>query len=267
MRLLFSYLMIGFTLLFTEVFGQRPPPLYDTLIQVGSEISFYFKYIPAGTFRMGSSPFSHMHEPDEHPVHEVTLSRGYYIGVYEVTQQQWQAVMHENPAVFQVFNSSPSHPVEYITWEQAQEFIARLNEMEIGNFRLPTEAEWEYACRAGTTTSYYWGDEMAPNGSSEYTWANSRSFARTHPVGLKKPNSWGLYDMSGNVWEWCQDWYASYKSEPQTDPVGPTEGSLKVFRGGSWFDFYEAHRSANRHKHAPSEAYTAIGMRLIWEDI
>ncbi len=215
---------------------------------------------------MGSDSNDLMYEPDEAPVHDVVITKGLYLGIYEVTQAQWTAVMKNNPAIFQIFDDSPSHPIEYITWNQAQIFISQLNKKGLGNFRLPTEAEWEYACRAGTTTAYSWGDKMATNGKSEYTWANSRSFARTHPVGTKQPNPWGLYDMNGNVWEWCQDWYAAYDSEPHTDPKGPTEGEMKVFRGGSWFDFYEAHRSANRHKHAPDEAYAAVGFRLVWED-
>ncbi|MEM6844029.1 MAG: SUMF1/EgtB/PvdO family nonheme iron enzyme [Bacteroidota bacterium] len=240
--------------------------MYDTLVLINADIPIYFKSIPAGTFRMGSSPADPMHEPDEAPMHEITFVNAFYLGIYEVTQAQWEAVMDHNPAVFRVFNDSPSHPVEYVTWEQTQVFIDLLNKKGLGNFRLPTEAEWEYACRAGTTSAYYWGEKMALNGKSEYTWANSRSFARTHPVGIKKPNAWGLYDMSGNVWEWCQDWYAPYESIPQTDPKGPGEGELKVFRGGSWFDFHEAHRSANRHKHASDEPYAAIGLRLVWEE-
>ncbi|MEM8970388.1 MAG: formylglycine-generating enzyme family protein [Bacteroidota bacterium] len=258
-------LSIGLIVCF-KLSGQPVSPVYDTLILIGDEIPIYLKSIPAGSFIMGSSAPDPLHEPDEAPAHEVSLTDGFFMGVYEVTQQQWQAAMKDNPAVFQTFDDSPTHPVEYITWNQTQAFVARLNEQGTGTFRLPTEAEWEYACRAGTTTAYYWGDKMAENGSSEYAWANSRSFAQTHPVGAKKPNPWGLYDMSGNVWEWCQDWYAPYKSEPQIDPKGPSKGETKVFRGGSWFDFHEAHRSANRHKHAPDEPYAAIGFRLVWED-
>ncbi|MGD1891654.1 MAG: formylglycine-generating enzyme family protein [Cyclobacteriaceae bacterium] len=266
MKPLFLLLLTWFTVYSARVLGQSVPPAHDTLILIDSDTPVYFNFISPGTFRMGSDPADPLHEPDEAPVHEVTITEGFYLGVYEVTQAQWEAVMNDNPAVFQTFDDSPSHPVEYVTWNQAQAFITRLNKNGTGTFRLPTEAEWEYACRASSTTNYYWGKEMAENGSSDYAWANSRSFAQTHPVGTKKPNNWGLYDMSGNVWEWCQDWYAPYDSESQTDPQGPAEGEMKVFRGGSWFDFREAQRSANRHKHAPDEPYAAIGFRLVWED-
>jgi formylglycine-generating enzyme required for sulfatase activity len=196
----------------------------------------------------------------------VTLAQGFYLGTYEVTQAQWAFVMGENPSVFQNLETSLRHPIEFVSWNECQNFISRLNSMGRGTFRLPTEAEWEYACRAGTQSPYYWGEQMAESGRSDYTWANSRSFAQTHPVGRKKPNPWGLYDMSGNVWEWCQDWYGPYLNREQMDPKGPDAGTLKVFRGGSWYDFHESHRSANRHKHAPNERYAAIGLRLVLEN-
>jgi len=240
-------------------------PAYDTLLQLSPVLNFHFQYIPAGTFLMGSPAEEAMRGKDEGPQHEIMLTQGFYLATYEVTQTQWEAVMGENPAVFQSLETSAQHPVEYVSWNDCQALISRLNEMGQGNFRLPTEAEWEYACRAGTQTAYYWGDKMKQNGSSDYAWANSRSFAQTHPVGSKQPNEWGLYDMSGNVWEWCQDWFGPYLAKPQTNPQGPEKGEMKVFRGGSWYDFYESHRSANRHKHAPDERYAAIGLRLVWE--
>lgn len=266
MKTILLFLLLWLVVWVGETSAQSVPATYDTLILINPETPVYLTFVPAGTFSMGSRAADPMHEPDEAPVREVTLTSDFYLGTYEVTQQQWQAVMGHNPAVFQTFDNSPSHPVEYVTWSEAQEFITQLNELGMGTFRLPTEAEWEYACRAGTTTAYYWGDKMATNGSSKYAWANSRSFAQTHPVGTKQPNAWGLYDMSGNVWEWCQDWYVPYKRKPQTDPKGPATGTMKVFRGGSWYDFREAQRSANRHKHTPNEPYAAIGFRLVWED-
>jgi len=260
------FFLIGYTLFFkiTAAWAQDTPS-YDTLLQLSPVLSFHFQHIPAGTFMMGSPADEAMRGKDEGPQHEVILPNAFYLGTYEVTQAQWEVVMEENPAVFQNLEKSPQHPVEYVSWNECQEYISRLNEMGKGTFRLPTEAEWEYACRAGTQSPYYWGENMAQNGSSEYAWANSRSFAQTHPVGSKQPNAWGLYDISGNVWEWCQDWFGPYPDEPQTDPQGSEEGKMKVFRGGSWYDFYESHRSANRHKHAPDEHYAAIGLRLVWE--
>jgi len=245
--------------------GMPAPSSYDTLLRLGDGINLYFQHIPSGTFQMGSPDTEPMRGGDEGPVHEVAITEDFYFGTFEVTQAQWEKVMGDNPAIFQTLETSPTHPVEYVSWNDCQAFIAKLNAMDMGKFRLPTEAEWEYACRAGTTTAYFWGDEMAKNGSSDYAWANSRSFARTNPVGMKKPNPWGLYDISGNVWEWCGDWFGPYEEGRQTDPQGPDSGKMKVFRGGSWYDFYESHRSANRHKHAPDEHYTAIGMRLVWE--
>ena len=240
-------------------------PQYDTLFEISAQHKLYFKYIPAGNFIMGSPLSEENRDADEGPEHKVIITKGFYLGVYEVTQAQWSQVMGDNPAVFRTFAASPNHPVESVSWNECQEFIRKLNEKHPGNFRLPTEAEWEYACRAGSTTPYYWGDKMAQNGSSDYTWANSRSFAMTNPVGTKKPNQWDLYDMSGNVWEWCSDWYGEYQEGLQTNPKGPAEGKLKIFRGGSWYDFYESHRSANRHKHDIDKRYTAIGLRLVWE--
>lgn len=259
--LLFIYLLLFKAL---PALGQATPS-YDTLIQFSPALSFHFQYIPSGTFIMGSPAEEAMRGKDEGPQHEVAITKGLYLGTYEVTQAQWEQVMGENPAVFQSLEKSSRHPVEFVSWNDCQEFISQLNAMGKGTFRLPTEAEWEYACRAGTQSPYYWGDKMKQNGSSDYAWANSRSFAQTHTVGSKQPNAWGLYDMSGNVWEWCQDWFDSYPSESQTNPRGPEEGKMKVFRGGSWYDFYESHRSANRHKHAPDEQYAAIGLRLVWE--
>jgi formylglycine-generating enzyme required for sulfatase activity len=242
-----------------------PAASHDRSVQIGSSLTLHFQYIPPGTYTRGSPPDEAMRDPDEGPQHVVTLTKAFYLGTYEVTQAQWASVMGENPAVFQNFGSSLQHPVESVSWNECQEFIRRLNAMGQGTFRLPTEAEWEYACRAGTQSPYYWGARMAESGQSDYAWANSRSFARTHPVGRKQPNPWGLYDMSGNVWEWCQDWYGAYPEETLTDPTGPDVGKLKVFRGGSWYDFHESHRSANRHKHAPNERYSAIGLRLVLE--
>lgn len=242
------------------------------------DVPIYFRLIPKGIFLMGSEPeevagpIGQDHERDESPTRWVTLSEDYYLGVFEITQAQWMSVMGENPAVFQQTENYQQEqedhllrPVESVSWNDSQLFIEKMNALGIGTFRLPTEAEWEYACRAGTTTRYYWGNDPRKYIINQYAWANSRSFASTHPAGMKKPNAWGLYDMSGNVWEWCSDGYAAYPQGPQTDPKGSEESKRKVFRGGSWFDFPESHRCANRHKHGTDRGYTAIGLRLVME--
>lgn len=237
----------------------------DTVVQINDTVAIQFKLINAGVFFQGSPPQEANRQADEGPRHPVEISEAFYLGTFEVTQEQWQAVMGYNPAIFSALPSSGRRPVESVSWKECQDFIAELNRLGQGTFRLPTEAEWEYACRAGSQTAYYWGEDMAANGQSDYAWANSRSMAMTQPAGQKKPNAWGLYDMAGNVWEWCSDWYGPYPSEKVTDPKGPASGKMKVFRGGSWYDFFESHRSANRHKHAPDEKYTAIGFRLVLE--
>ena len=250
--------------------GPSHPALFagagqDTTIWLNQDTPLHFVFIKSGSFLMGSPESEAGRDPDESPLRQVQISRPFYLGTFEVTQQQFEAVMNYNPSIFDDFEESPAHPVENISWEEADLFIKKLNALNIGSFRLPTEAEWEYACRADTQSAYYWGNDMKSNGESEYTWANSRSFAMTHPVGTKKANEWGLYDMAGNVWEWCSDWYGKYKDKPEIDPKGPEAGKNKVFRGGSWYDFHPSHRSANRHRHGINKGYAAIGLRLVME--
>ncbi len=223
-------------------------------------------WIAPGSHRRGSPADESDRGADEGPTHEVTLSRGFFLGREEVTQRQWVAVMGTNPSVFRqpVADEDPlERPVDSVSWDDVMQFIDRLNASGIdtsglGRFRLPTEAEWEFAARAGTTTPYPWNDDV-----HRHAWANSRSFARTHPVGRKPANAWGLHDMHGNVWEWCSDWYGPYAADPAVDPTGPAGGRERVFRGGSWYDFAPALRSANRHRHPPDNRYTTIGLRLV----
>jgi len=225
-----------------------------------------FRWIKPGRFLMGSAPREKQRDSDEGPPSEVLITRGFYLGTYEVTQLQWQAVMGKNPAAFQQGEAHQNRPVESVSWNDCAEFVQRLRELGIGTFRLPTEAEWEYACRAGTTSQFYWGEVNEAWEAYPHAWTNSRSFATTHPVGTKPPNPWGLHDMSGNVWEWCQDWYGPYPdTDHRSDPKGPETGAAKVFRGGSYYDFPHSLRSANRHRHKPDERYTAIGLRVVWQ--
>ncbi|MDP8242571.1 MAG: formylglycine-generating enzyme family protein [Candidatus Hinthialibacter antarcticus] len=218
--------------------------------------------IPAGAFTMGSPSNESGRYSDEGPQHQVTLTNGFYMGKYEVTQAQWSAVMGSNPSSF----SGMNNPVESVSWNDCQQFIEKLNGMNQGTFRLPTEAEWEYACRAGTTTRFYWGDDPNNSQINQYAWYDSNSSSRTHEVGTKLPNPWELFDMSGNVWEWCQDWYGSYSSSAQIDPVGPlgpSSGSGRVIRGGGWDGGARSCRSALRGQGSPDYRGNRFGFRLL----
>ena len=183
---------------------------------------------------------------DEHPRHQVVISKDFQMLEFEVTQAQWEAVMGNNPSSF----SGDNNPVESVSWHDCQSFISKLNELDSDyTYRLPTEAEWEYACRAGSDTTYSHGNDSGQLG--EYAWYDDNSNSRTHPVGEKKPNAWDLYDMHGNVWEWCQDWYDGdyYDNSPGTDPQGPNSGSYRVIRGGGWRNDAGYCRSAFRDGH------------------
>ncbi|NLO69522.1 MAG: formylglycine-generating enzyme family protein, partial [Porphyromonadaceae bacterium] len=177
------------------------------------------------TSEQGSEAFS-----SEKPTHSVTLS-DYYIGKYEVTQAQWEAVMGNNPSYF---TGDPDYPVEGVSWNDVQEYITKLNQLTGKSYRLPTEAEWEYAARGGAESKGY--KYSGSDTLSNVAWYYDNDNSKTHPVGTKNPNELGIYDMSGNVWEWCNDWYASdyYNNSPQTNPQGPSLGSNRVNRGGSW---------------------------------
>ena len=190
---------------------------------LGGGVKLEMVLIPAGEFKMGSR------YEWEKPVHKVNITKPFYLGKYEVTQEQWEAVMGSNPSKFK----GPRNPVEIVSWDDCQKFFDKLNARAGGQgwkFVLPTEAQWEYACRAGSTGKFSFGDDEM----SEYAWYNENSGGKTHPVGEKKPNAWGLYDMHGNTWEWCQDWYGAYGAEAVTDPSGPTSGRRRVYRGGGW---------------------------------
>ena len=189
-----------------------------------------FVYIPPGEFLMGSPESGAM--SDERPQHLVRITQGFYLGKYPVTQAQYECVMGKDPSVFK----GPDRPVEWLTQREAVAFCDRLGMCASGEVRLPTEAEWEYACRAGTQTRYYFGDDDGQLG--DYAWYRENADQQTHPVGQKKPNAWGLYDMLGNVCEWCLDcwcpWF--YAESPTDDPIGPQDGATAISRGGSWDD-------------------------------
>jgi formylglycine-generating enzyme required for sulfatase activity len=207
--------------------------------------------IHKGTFMMGS-PESEEGCEEWETQHQVTISRDYYLGVTAVTQAQFEKVMGTNPSFFQgnkIRGSSSNHPVDTVWWEESVEFCNELSELpeekKAGReYRLPTEAEWEYACRAGSKTAYSFGDNVEL--LSDYAWFDRNSGNQTHPVAKKKPNAWGLYDMHGNVWEWCSDWYDDYPKFAVTDPIGPSTGAEYVIRGGGCYNHAMNCRSANR---------------------
>jgi formylglycine-generating enzyme required for sulfatase activity len=208
-----------------------------------------FVAIPAGEFMMGSDSAG----SDEKPRHRVRITKGFEMGKYEVTQAQWKTVMGSNPSYFK----GDDRPVETVSWGEVQEFLKRLNATDDGyRYRLPTEAEWEYAARAGSTA-----DAVA--NLDAVAWHRGNSGGETHPVGRKRANGWGLYDTSGNVWEWCADWYGAdyYASSPVDDPPGPASGTLRVVRGGSWGD--RLTRPANRVRYDPDVRYHDMGLRLV----
>jgi len=223
-----------------------------------NSLGMQFVLIPAGTFMMGTA-ITEEGDEDEHPQHHVTLSQPFYLQTTPVTQGQWRHLMEGNPSSFS--NCGEDCPVEHVSWHDAQKFIKKLNQLErIDQYRLPTEAEWEYACRAGSTLSFCFGDEETELG--HYAWYEDNSQESTHPVGQLKPNAWGLYDMHGNVFEWCQDWYGEYAPEPVTDPTGPSSGEFRVLRGGSWDGEAGDLRSAYRHRLTPGYRYGHEGFRV-----
>jgi formylglycine-generating enzyme required for sulfatase activity len=241
-----------------------------------NSIDMKFVRIEPGEFLMGSPDSDSVAAADEKPQHRVRISKAFYLGIHEVTQGDYQAVTGENPSHFK---GSSDLPVERVSWLDAVRFCNKLSERERrdpfynidgaqvtiagGNgYRLPTEAEWEYACRAGTSTSYPFGDDAAALG--EYAWYVANSDGKTHPVGKEKPTPWGLYDMLGNVWEWCGDWYAKkcYESSPVTDPPGAAAASARVIRGGSWSLEPRDCRSANRSRNAPGARDYDLGFRV-----
>lgn len=190
--------------------------------------------------------------------HRVVVTHGFLIGRYPVTQSQWEGIMGYNPSRF----SGADHPVEMVSWEECLQFIDKINlESENRVFRLPTEAEWEYACRAGSRTVFVFGNDERL--LDEYAWYYKNAGNKTHPVGRKKPNAWDIHDMLGNVWEWCHDWYGEYPAEDVTDPTGPSSGTSRVIRGGSWNNLAKYCRGENRNYVAPNEKLDRLGFRLV----
>jgi formylglycine-generating enzyme required for sulfatase activity len=292
-------------LLFSQV-GCQPAPPKKLTNSTGMKLT----YIPPGSFTMGAAPGEPGAKPAEKQ-HKVTLSKGFYMGIYEVTQDQYLRIMGKNPSIFHgdmllknkkiAATLEPgvighNHPVDHVTWDDAVEFCKRLSELPEEKkarhvYRLPTEAEWEYACRAGTTTAYNTGDSRfsldqsgwygdnagsQPIDSAEKfreAKGNIKKYAlglmangnTPHPVGRKKPNAWGLYDMHGNLWEWCSDWSGDYPTEDIIDPKGPSEGKDKVHRGGCYLVESALCRSSTRNSDPPGDTYYYLGFRVVME--
>jgi formylglycine-generating enzyme required for sulfatase activity len=224
-------------------------------------INMEFVQIPEGCFLMGSPEDESLTFKREVPQRQVCLD-GFEMSKTEVTQEQWKAVMGHNPSYFKGDN----RPVDMVSWNSVQEFLKKLNAMDNNrHYRLPTEAEWEYACRAGSTSSYSFGDEALQLG--EYAWYSDNAARQTRPVAEKKPNAWGLYDMHGNVWEWVQDWYTYryYENSPTDNPQGPDNGSLKSLRGGNFLNTAESGmtRCAYRGRNRPDLYHVNFGFRLV----
>lgn len=226
-------------------------------VDLGGGVKLDLIMVPGGEFTMGDN--------ESKPAHAVKISQPFYLAAYEVTQAQWEAVMGHNPSRFK----GARNPVERVSWEDCQEFIEKLNakvtattETKAGKFALPTEAQWEYACRAGSKTHYCCGADKP--GLLDYGWHVKNGQSKTHPVGEKKPNAWGFYDMHGNVAEWCQDWYDRqyYEKSPTDDPSGPTAGTARVIRGGFWGASAWRSRSGYRDHNSPRRFGRHLGLRV-----
>jgi formylglycine-generating enzyme required for sulfatase activity len=255
--------------------GQRHWP--ETVLDLGNNVRMRLVLIPAGKFMMGSPATEVGRGGEEGPQHEVIISKPFYMGVFEVTQAQYEQVMGVNPSAFK----GAKHPVEAVSWDEAVEFCQKLSARTGKKVTLPTEAQWEYACRAGTTTAFHTGDALKPGQANVYipsnpgvwdtimAWvgqfsAQKAKTIQTTPAGSFSPNGFGLYDMHGNVWEWCSDWYGEnyYANSPKTDPQGPDSGSDRVLRGGSWNDYPPYCRSAFRVRSSPDYRDLTVGFRV-----
>ncbi|MCC6680291.1 MAG: SUMF1/EgtB/PvdO family nonheme iron enzyme [Phycisphaeraceae bacterium] len=224
------------------------------VIDLGNGVTMELILIRPGAFEMGSAG----EESDEMPIHSVTITQPYYLGRTEVTQAQWQAVMGSNPSKFK----DAPNPVEQVSWNDCQAFVRKLSRLveHRGRFCLPTEAQWEYACRAGNSATYFFGEDESL--LTDYAWYKANALGKPRFVGAKKPNAWGLYDMSGNVWEWCADWHGLYSDSDAIDPTGPVDGTSRIIRGGGYPELPRGCRTADRHRDTSDHRSSAIGFRV-----
>jgi len=251
-----------------------PVSIYSFEKTYTNTLEMSFVLIPSGTFTMGS-PTNELHRGSSEVRHRVTISKPFYMQTTEVTVKQWHSIMGRRMMMFQ--QGADNLPMTRVSWFDCMKFIKRLNKLGQGKYRLPTEAEWEYAARAGTSTAYSWGDtincEKAMYGNNSlkddacqlYYRSIGLQIDQPAPVKTFNPNPWGLYDMLGNVWEWCMDWYGDYSEKPVIDPKGPESGNMRIRRGGSWFKYGYSCRSANRSFGHPATRYNTTGFRLVRE--
>lgn len=231
---------------------------------VTNSLGMKFVWIPPGQFKMGS-PSKEPQRDKQETQHTVTLTKGFFMGVHPVTQEQWQAIMGENPSEF---DHAKNLPVDSVSWEDCQEFLKKLRKKDGKAYRLPSEAEWEYCARAGTTTPYYTGTTLTKaqaNFKIEPAAKEKKPTpGQTTPVGKFPANPWGLYDMHGNLYQWCQDWHGEYPEKDVTDPQGPADGTHRVLRAGAWAYAVQYCRSANRNWEDPEVRYDYIGVRVCY---
>ena len=238
--------------------AQRVSATYqNNVLRVGNA-SYRMVYVSGGSFTMGATSEMTESYNDEKPTHQVTLS-SYSIGETEVTQALWKAVMGSNPSYFKGDNL----PVETVSWDDCQTFIRKLNGLTGLHFRLPTEAEWEFAARGGNQSRHTQYSGSSRSRIDDVAWYDGNSGSKTHPVKTKQPNELGIYDMTGNVWEWCQDWYGGYSYYAQTNPIGNSLGSHRVRRGGCWGSSPKICRTSCRDNRMPGNAYENLGLRLV----
>ena len=244
-------------------------PGKELALDLGNSVTMRLVLIPGGKFMMGSPDSEKGRDSDEGPQHEVAISKSFYLGIYAVTQGQWKAVMGTEPWKKEAgVREGVDFPVTFVSWDDAAEFCKRASQKAGMTVRLPTEAEREYACRAGTKTRFYYGDDLDYAKLGDNAWyiknAPQAREGYAHAAGQKKPNDWGLYDMHGNVWGWCSDWYGEkyYANSDKTDPRGPGSGTLRVVRGGSWLSSPQDCRSALRHGYEPDVRTSVVGFRV-----
>ena len=266
----FSSIFICLSLVLSSIFFSASVFAFEKTFT--NSLGMEFILIPSGTFTMGSPP-DEPYRGSSEVQHRVSISRPFYIQTTEVTLKQWRSLMGKR--LLGRRKGSDNMPVTQVSWFDCMEFIKRLNRLGEGKYRLPTEAEWEYAARAGTTSPFSWGDtidcDKAMYGNNSLKHNVCQLFIKSlelpidapAPVKSYRPNPWGLYDMHGNVWEWCVDWFGDYQKNPVTDPKGPDSGTMKIRRGGSWFKHGYSCRSANRSFGHQATRYRTTGFRLV----